>query len=81
MKTSYWLAPFAALIREHRRRKTIRDLQTLPSYLLEDIGIEREAIPTIVTGIMNPKASKPFKHPTSEKQPATATRDLLLSQT
>ena len=81
MKTSYWLKPFASLIREHQKRKAIKDLQTLPHYLLTDIGIERETIPTIVIGMMNTKHTQEatVNLPASNEK-TISTRDLLLSR-
>ena len=78
MKKIPWPHPFNAILRGLSRRRTINELSALPDHLLADIGIERDAIPTVVSGMMKPHAAASGHRPVSGVQTATAANDLLL---
>ena len=45
-------ALFGGVLRWYRRRVAINSLRALPDYLLNDIGVNRASIPSVVDGLV-----------------------------
>lgn len=76
------LFPLNVILQGYRKRQTIRQLSALPDYLLADIGVERDAIATVVDGLMSAPAATGTTRPAGDHRITTVHSDssLLLSR-
>jgi uncharacterized protein YjiS (DUF1127 family) len=73
-----WPNPLNIILQGLRRRRTINELSALPDHLLADIGIERDAIPSVVNGLLKTNTTMAGNRPLIDPQITTAENDLLL---
>jgi uncharacterized protein YjiS (DUF1127 family) len=80
MNKHHWFYPVEVLLRNSKRRRTIKELNALPDYLLADLGIERSAIEEIVDDMIKASANTVTAAVPVVTEPAPAAKDLLLSR-
>ena len=65
------------ILRWYQKQLAIREMRSLPDYLLADIGVRRDEIPALVNGMLSSQVSwldapkRQQKHPFETKQQST----------